>query len=51
MAKRKIAISSDVYTAILALALLAVVGTTVFVAFKCGEYYGWDSLFTVVKAR
>jgi hypothetical protein len=48
MAKRKIAISSDVYTAVLALALLAVLATAAFAAYQCGTQYGWQSLFQVV---
>lgn len=47
MAKRKTIALSDVYTALLALALLAVVGSAVFVAIKCGQYYGWSSLIEV----
>jgi|GEM_PF-1780301 len=48
MAKRKIAVSSDVYTAVLALAFLAVLATAVFAAYQCGTQYGWESLFRVV---
>jgi hypothetical protein len=48
MAKRKIVISSDVYTAVLALALLAVLATAAFTAYQCGTQYGWESLFRVV---
>jgi hypothetical protein len=50
MAKRKIVISSDVYTAVLALALLAVLATAAFAAYQFGTQYGWQSLFQVVKA-
>jgi hypothetical protein len=49
MAKRKIAILSDVYTAVLALALLAVLATVAFTAYQCGTQYGWQSLFQVIK--
>jgi hypothetical protein len=49
MAKRKTVVPSDVYTAILALALLAVVSSAAFVAVKCGQYYGWSSLFEVIQ--
>jgi hypothetical protein len=51
MAKRKIAVPSDIYTAILALALMAVLAAAIFVTFKCGSQYGWSSLFEVVKAK
>jgi hypothetical protein len=51
MAKRKIVVSSDIYTAILALACLALLAATVFVTFKCGSQYGWSSLFQVVTAK
>jgi hypothetical protein len=51
MAKRKIAVSSDIYTAILALAFLALLAATVFVTYKCGSQYGWSSLFQVVTAK
>jgi hypothetical protein len=37
---RKVAISSNVYTAMLALALGAVCATSVLVAFKCFVQYG-----------
>lgn len=49
MAKRKIVVSSDIYTAVLALALLAVVASAAFVAVKCGQYYGWSSLIEVIE--
>jgi hypothetical protein len=49
MAQRKTAISSDVYTAILALAFLAVLATVAFAAFQCGSQYGWSSLFQMVQ--
>jgi hypothetical protein len=49
MAKRKTVASSDIYTAILALALLSVVSSAVFVAVKCGQYYGWSSLIQVIE--
>jgi hypothetical protein len=51
MAKRKTAAPSDIYTAILALALLALLATAVFVTIKFGSQYGWSSLFQVVKAK
>jgi hypothetical protein len=50
MAKRKIAISSDVYTAVLALALLAVLATAAFAAYQCCTQYGWESMLYVVKS-
>jgi hypothetical protein len=50
MAKRKIIVSSDIYTALLALALLAVVASATFVAIKCGHYYGWSSLIEVIES-
>jgi hypothetical protein len=49
MAKRKIIVSSNVYTAILALAFLAVLATAAFVAYQCGTQYGWSSLFQIVQ--
>jgi hypothetical protein len=51
MAKRKTAVPSDIYTAILALALLTVLAVTIFVTFKCGSQYGWSSLFSIVTAK
>lgn len=51
MAKRKIVAPSDVYTAILALAVLSVVASAVFLAVKCGQYYGWSSLIEIVGTR
>ena len=48
MAKKKSAASSDVYTAILALAALTVLATAVFVTLKCWVYY--QTLFSVAKA-
>jgi hypothetical protein len=51
MAKRNSAVSSDIYTAILALAFLALLATTVFIVYKCGTQYEWSSLFKVVQAR
>jgi hypothetical protein len=51
MAKRNTAVSSDIYTAILALAFLALLAATVFVTYKCGSQYGWSSLFEIVSLR
>lgn len=51
MAKRKTVVPSDVYSAILALALLTVLAVTIFVTIKCGSQYGWSSLFQVVTAK
>jgi hypothetical protein len=51
MAKRKLMIPSDIYTAILALAFLAVLAAAVFITFKCGSQYGWSSLFEVVPTK
>jgi hypothetical protein len=42
MAKKTISPSSDVYTAILAMACLAVLACTVFVTIKCIDYYGTE---------
>jgi hypothetical protein len=51
MAKRIISPDSDVYTAILALACLAVVAATVFVAIKSMNYYGTEALWKIVQVR
>jgi len=45
MAKKIFVASSDVYTAILALASLTVLSTAVYVALKCWMYYG--KLFSI----
>lgn len=50
MAKKAISPSSDVYTAILAMACLAVLAATVFVTLTCINYYGSDALITIVQA-
>jgi hypothetical protein len=52
MAKRTTSPDSDVYTAILALACLAVLAATVFVAFKSITYYGSaEALWKIVQVR
>ncbi|MEN8127246.1 MAG: hypothetical protein ABFR90_05505 [Planctomycetota bacterium] len=50
MAKKATSPSSDVYTAILALACLAVLASAVFVTVKCINYYGPDALLKIAKA-
>ena len=50
MAKKAINPSSDVYTAILALACLAVLAATVFVTLTCINYYGSDALLKIAQA-
>lgn len=47
MAKKAMSPDSDVYTAILALACLAVLGAVVFVTLTCMNYYGSDALFKI----
>jgi len=47
LAKKKITAVSDVYTAILALATLAVIAASVFVALKCWGDYG--TLFEIIQ--
>ncbi|MCE5185743.1 MAG: hypothetical protein LLF76_06425 [Planctomycetaceae bacterium] len=51
MAKRTINPDSDIYTALLALACLAVVAATVFVAFKSMNYYGTDAIWKILQVR
>jgi hypothetical protein len=51
MAKRTLNPESDVYTAVLALACLAVVAATIFVAFKSMSYYGTQALWQIVQVR
>jgi hypothetical protein len=48
MAKKLLAASSDVYTALLAMASLTVLSTAAFVALKCWVYYG--TLFSIAQA-
>ena len=50
MAKKAMSSDSDVYTAILALACLAVLAATVFVTWTCINYYGSDALMKVAQA-
>ncbi|MCI0499984.1 MAG: hypothetical protein L0Y36_09955 [Planctomycetales bacterium] len=50
MAKKSASPSSDVYTAILALACLAALATVVFVAMRCIDYYGSESLLKIAAA-
>lgn len=47
MARKIMTVGSDVYTAILALASLAVLSTALFVAVKCMMYYG--TLFSIAQ--
>jgi hypothetical protein len=42
MAKKTISPSSDVYTAILAMACLAVLACTAFITIKCIHYFGTE---------
>jgi hypothetical protein len=51
MAKRTTSPDSDVYTAILALACLAVAAATIFVALKSVNYYGTEALWQIVQVR
>lgn len=50
MAKKINGESNDVYTAILALSVFAVLAAVVFVTFKCVDYYGSEALLKVVQA-
>lgn len=50
MAKKTTSPSSDVYTAILALACVAVLASAVFVTLKCINYYGTDALIKIAQA-
>jgi hypothetical protein len=50
MAKKATSISSDVYTAILALACLAALATVVFVTMTCIDYYGSEALLKIAAA-
>ena len=50
MAKKVTSPSSDVYTAVLALACLAVLAATVFVTLKSIKYYGPDAPLKIVQA-
>jgi hypothetical protein len=50
MAKKATSPSSDVYTAILALACLAVLAAAVFVTLTCINYYGSDAVIKIVQA-
>ena len=49
MAKKTISPSSDVYTAILAMACLAVLACAVYVTLKCIDYYGTDALIKIAQ--
>lgn len=51
MAKKATSPESDVYTAILAIACLAVLATTVFVTLKCISFYGSENLFNIFTAN
>lgn len=46
MAKKTLQPTSDVFTALLALATLSVLGTAVYVGLMCWAFYG--TLFTIV---
>jgi len=50
MAKKTISPSSDVYTAILAMACLAVLACAVYMTMKCINYYGTDALIKIAQA-
>ena len=50
MAKKATSPDSDVYTAILALACLAVLAAAVFVTLTCIDYYGTDALIKIAQA-
>ena len=50
MAKKTSSPSSDVYTGILALALLAVLSATVFITLTCINYYGSDAILNIAQA-
>lgn len=50
MAKKNTSPSSDVYTAILALACLAALAAVVFITIKCVHYYGSDAVFKIASA-
>ncbi len=50
MAKKATSPSSDVYTAILALACMAVLAALVFVTWTCIDYYGTDALIKIAQA-
>ncbi len=50
MAKKAMSPSSDIYTAILALACLAVLAATVFITLTCINYYGSDALIKIAQA-
>jgi len=47
MAKKVASPSSDVYTAVLALACVVVLAATVFVTMKCINYYGSENLLKI----
>lgn len=49
MAKKVIKESSDVFTALLGLATVTALATTIYVALMCYRYY--DSLFSIVQPR
>jgi len=50
MAKKAMSPSSDIYTAILALACLAVLAATVFITWRCIDYYGSDAILKIAQA-
>ena len=49
MAKKAMSPSSDIYTAILALACLAVLAALVFITLTCINYYGSDALIKIAQ--
>ena len=51
MAKKTTSPESDIYTAILALACVAVLAATVFVTLKSIDYFGSESLFKIQTPR
>ena len=50
MAKKAMSPGSDVYTAILALACVAVLAAAVFITWTCINYYGSDALIKIAQA-
>ena len=51
MAKKATSPESDVYTAILAMACLAVLASTIYVTLKCINFYGSENLFNIYIAK
>ena len=51
MAKRTLNAESDVYTAVLGLACMAVLAAAIFVAYKSMSFYGTEAIWTIVQGR